>query len=121
MTRRRHLAATVLAALAGIAVASCSAPPVGPPVGLAPASVPPGLEPHYDQQLSWGPCAPLATNADDRTLFDNPAFDCARLEVPLDYAAPGGRTGQVAVLRQRADQPRIGSLVSIPVARVGPG
>ena len=121
MARRRHLAATVLAALAGIAVTSCSAPAVGPPVGLAPASVPPGLERFYDQQLSWGPCAPLATNADDRTLFDNPAFDCARLEVPLDYAAPGGRTGQVAVLRQRADQPKIGSLVLNPGGPGGSG
>jgi len=121
MARRRHLAATVLAALAAIAVTSCSAPAVGPPVGLGPAPVPPGLERFYDQQLSWGPCAPLATNADDRALFDDPAFDCAQLEVPLDYAAPGGRTAQVAVLRQRADQPTIGSLVLNPGGPGGSG
>lgn len=120
MARRRHLVATVLAALAGIAVTSCSAP-VGPQVGLAPAPVPAGLERFYGQQLGWGPCAPLATDADDRALFDDPAFDCARLEVPLDYAVPGGRTAQVALLRQRSDQPAIGSLVVNPGGPGGSG
>jgi pimeloyl-ACP methyl ester carboxylesterase len=84
--------------------------------------VPPGLERFYNQKLGWGPCAPLATDQDQRTLFAEEGLDCARLEVPLDYAAPAGRTAQVAVLRQRTNQPdRIGSLVLDPGGPGGSG
>ncbi|MBC3192822.1 alpha/beta fold hydrolase [Pseudonocardia sp. C8] len=121
MARRRHRVAAALAVLTGLAVTSCAAPAAGPPAEPGPAPVPPGLERFYGQRLAWGPCAPLATNADDRALFEDPAFDCARLEVPLDYAAPGGRTAQVAVLRNRADQPAIGSLVLNPGGPGGSG
>jgi pimeloyl-ACP methyl ester carboxylesterase len=72
----------------------------------------------YEQQLSWGPCADFAVSASDREAFADPKFDCARLEVPLDYADPDGRTAQIAVLRQRASGERIGSLVINPG---GPG
>jgi pimeloyl-ACP methyl ester carboxylesterase len=72
----------------------------------------------YEQQLTWGPCADYATSAEDRSSFANPAFECARLEVPLDYAAPEGRTAQLGVLRQRAGGDRIGSLLMNPG---GPG
>ena len=54
----------------------------------------------------------------DREAFADPKFDCARLEVPLDYADPDGQTAQIAVLRQRASGERIGSLVINPG---GPG
>jgi pimeloyl-ACP methyl ester carboxylesterase len=83
-----------------------------------PDAVPPGLERFYAQTLSWGPCAPFAVDDDDRTAFADKRYDCARLEVPLDYAAPQGRTAQLGVLRLKATGDRIGSLVVNPG---GPG
>jgi pimeloyl-ACP methyl ester carboxylesterase len=72
----------------------------------------------YEQKLSWGPCGGFAVSASDREAFADPKFDCARLEVPLDYADPGGRTAQLAVLRQKASGEKIGSLLINPG---GPG
>jgi pimeloyl-ACP methyl ester carboxylesterase len=92
------------------------------PAGDGPgASAPPPAElaRFYDQKPAWGPCAGFAVTAQDRDTYANPAFDCFRLEVPLDYSDPGGPTAQVAVLRQRATGgDRIGSLVFNPG---GPG
>ncbi|GGO07716.1 peptidase [Microbispora rosea subsp. aerata] len=54
--------------------------------------------------LSWKPCEETATSS---------GFECATLEVPLDYARPEGRKIGIALVRLRAtDQAqRIGSLV----------
>ena len=70
------------------------------------------------QQLAWGSCAPFARSDDEKQAFADTALDCARMEVPLDYAAPDGRTAQIAVLRHRTHQTRTGSLVLNPG---GPG
>ncbi|WP_270887217.1 alpha/beta hydrolase [Pedococcus sp. 5OH_020] len=69
---------------------------------------PPGeqsLETFYQQELGWSRCGPA---------------QCAELKVPLDYAAPGKGSIEVAVLRMRATKARqrIGSLVVNPG---GPG
>ncbi|MDP3968984.1 MAG: alpha/beta hydrolase [Nocardioides sp.] len=79
------------------------------PVPLEPApdlSTPDGLDRYYEQQLAWRECGER--------------FECARLTVPLDYERPDGRTIEIAVLRDGADDPdnRIGSLVVNPG---GPG
>ena len=79
--------------------------------------MPPGLGRFYAQTLSWGPCASFA-GPDDRTSFAEKRYDCARLEVPLDYANPEGRTAQLGVLRLKATGDKIGSLVINPG---GPG
>jgi pimeloyl-ACP methyl ester carboxylesterase len=123
-TRAAALAASALccALLAGCTQSTAGA--AGPTA--APGSAPqpqlgadsPQLAPVYAQQLSWGPCAEFATSADDRTAFAAPGFDCARLEVPVDYADPDGEKAQIAVLRQEATGPRIGSLLFNPG---GPG
>ncbi|MFC7341949.1 alpha/beta hydrolase [Saccharopolyspora griseoalba] len=86
--------------------------PVGP--------VPQGLERFYGQQLRWGPCAGFATSESDRAAYRSPTLECTRLEVPLDYSNPQGRTINIGVLRSRAiDQERkIGSLTVNPG---GPG
>jgi pimeloyl-ACP methyl ester carboxylesterase len=57
----------------------------------------------YDQNLRWRDCSG--------------GFECARLEVPLDYARPAGQTISIAVVRLPADDPR-GSLLLNPG---GPG
>ena len=86
------------------------------PVGVVRA----GLQRFYGQTLSWGPCAGYATTPDDQKAFANSSLQCAYLEVPLDYAAPNGRTLKLGVLRRPASDPaqRLGSLVINPG---GPG
>ncbi|MFI6733077.1 alpha/beta hydrolase [Nonomuraea sp. NPDC050451] len=70
---------------------------IGPPVGL---------EPFYQQKLSWSDC--------------RDGFQCATLKVPRDYARPGGRQLKISVIRLPAKDGsrRIGSLVTNPG---GPG
>ena len=86
-----------------------------------PGGVPAGLERFYAQKLSFGPCETYATTNADAKTFANSAYECARLEVPLDYEKPNERTAQVALLRVAAKgEPgkRIGSLLLNPG---GPG
>ncbi|MTD58133.1 alpha/beta hydrolase [Amycolatopsis pithecellobii] len=80
--------------------------------------VPAGLDKFYAQPLTWADCAPYATSDDARSLFSSQDLQCARLTVPLDYAAPQGDTITLGVLRHKASNDRIGSLVLNPG---GPG
>jgi hypothetical protein len=85
-----------------------------------PAGGPAGLERFYNQELSFGSCEGFAATALDEQLYVDP-FECARLEVPLNYDDPTGETMQIAVLRlpaQGEPSERIGSLVINPG---GPG
>jgi pimeloyl-ACP methyl ester carboxylesterase len=63
----------------------------------------------YTQTLAWSRCAGI--------------FQCTTLTVPLDYANPGGRTIQLAVIRALATDPahRIGSLITNPGGPGGSG
>src|SRR5690348_3548275 len=65
-----------------------------------------GLTRLYTQTLAWSSCTGI--------------FQCTTLTVPLDYANPGGRTIQLAVIGARTTDPahRIGSLITNPG---GPG
>jgi pimeloyl-ACP methyl ester carboxylesterase len=76
---------------------------------------------YYGQQLSWGPCADFGTTADDRKAFASPKFDCTKLKVPIDYAAPKNGDAEIAVLRQRASGDKIGSLLFNPGGPGAPG
>ncbi|MEP0970143.1 MULTISPECIES: alpha/beta hydrolase [Cyanophyceae] len=79
------------------------------------------MERFYTQELTFGPCADYATTDADAAVFANDTFECARLEVPLDYQNPDGRTAQIALLRVPArgnPGSRIGSLLLNPG---GPG
>ena len=91
--------ALVLASLAG-----CSTPeaaPSKPPPTPSPPT--PDLARFYDQQLAWTDCD---------------GFECASLEVPVDYADPAGPTLEIAVLRSPAAGDSRGALVVNPG---GPG
>ncbi|WP_181783864.1 alpha/beta hydrolase, partial [Pseudonocardia pini] len=59
-----------------------------------------------------------AASPDVAQAYTDPALECARLTVPLDYAQPDGRTAEIAVLRAKATGQRIGSMVVNPG---GPG
>src|SRR5690606_30299200 len=65
---------------------------------------PQGLERFYAQELEWAEC--------------QTAFECAALEVPVDYADPEGATIELALLRAPATGDAEGALVVNPG---GPG
>lgn len=134
----RPLRCTAVALAAVLALAGCSiadsatprVPVVTPgqpgaqaPDGVAAGPVPPGLGRFYSQQLSWGPCADFATTDSDEAAFTSAELECARVEVPLDYANPAGRTARLGVLRNAADDPgvRVGSLLINPGGPGGSG
>jgi pimeloyl-ACP methyl ester carboxylesterase len=85
---------------------------------LAFAQEPAGLERFYNQELIFELCEGYATTDADAEVFANDAYECARLEVPLDYENPDGRTAQIALLRVPAQGEPIGSLLLNPG---GPG
>ena len=125
----------VTALCAAVALlAACSvpgAPVTGTPTPGGGATPAPQLQRFYDQKLSWGPCKPFAGTVGDVAAFAADTLQCARLQVPLDYAKPDGPTAAIAVLRQKATGRRIGSLLFNPggpgasgmsmVAGLGPG
>ena len=89
------------------------------PAGVVPA----GLARFYSQQLAWEDCGSYATTGSTRTAYKNKKkLDCARLEVPLDYAKPDGKTIKLGLLRQRATGTNlIGSLLLNPGGPGGSG
>lgn len=101
-------------------IAACTQSAAGSPVpGLGQPEQ--ELQRFYEQQLDWGPCADLASNDEERAAFADPRFDCARLEVPLDYGAPDGPTASLGLLRQKATGQKIGSLLFNPGGPGAPG
>ena len=72
----------------------------------------------YGQQVEFEPCLPYATTDLDEKLFADGRFDCARVQVPVDYADPDGERGEIALLRVKARGEKIGSLLVDPG---GPG
>ncbi|MFE6865281.1 alpha/beta hydrolase [Kitasatospora sp. NPDC057692] len=65
------------------------------------------------QRLAWQAC-PAPSAAQGRGPAPDAPWECATLKAPLDYAAPSGRTVDLALIRIRAaggGEPRIGSLV----------
>ncbi|MEV7190291.1 alpha/beta hydrolase [Streptomyces sp. NPDC093510] len=72
-----------------------------------------GLDRFYRQHLDWGPCEDPA--------LDETGTRCAKVTVPLDYAAPEGRTLTLTISRLKAtgkDRERRGILQTNPG---GPG
>lgn len=118
----RHRRSRILAAVAAVAafvivVTSCSWwAPSGRPTTASPTptvgdtdGVPKGLEPFYRQAVAWTDCGA--------------GFECARVDVPMDYAAPEGERVELALKRVRAGDPstRIGSLLVNPGGPGGSG
>lgn len=115
---RSRLLPLAVGAVSLTVLAACGAP--APPTGANPAAArtPPELVELHDQQVTWQPCDSFATSATDQPLYASDRFDCARIQVPLDYADPDGPRGEVALLRAKARGDKIGSLLVNPG---GPG
>lgn len=103
ITGRVAVAMTLL--LTGTACAGTDPAPTG------------GLDKFYGQSPSWGSCADFAGGA----AIIEAGFECARIQVPLDYADPDGRTAQIAISRRPADGDKVGSLLSNPGGPGAPG
>ncbi len=73
------------------------------------------LAPFHEQEVDWALC--------EEELFAELELECARIEVPLDYADPGGVRIEIAVLRDAASDPdaRRGILLSNPGGPGGAG
>ncbi|GAA1914100.1 alpha/beta hydrolase [Nocardioides lentus] len=69
------------------------------------------LQPFYSQRVDWQPCE------------SDEGSECGTLEVPLDYAEPGGETIDLALLRVPAEDQaaKVGSLVVNPGGPGAPG
>ncbi|MGH8775920.1 MAG: alpha/beta hydrolase [Jiangellaceae bacterium] len=111
MIRRAPL---VLLAVATLAAACTSDEPEageGPtsaPAASATAGVDQALVPFYGQRVGWETC--------------EQDYECATIEVPLDYDAPSGETIELALLRAPASgDDRIGSLFVNPGGPGGSG
>ncbi|BDA64533.1 alpha/beta hydrolase [Actinomyces capricornis] len=114
--------ATAMVAVAGAAIlgvgptTALAAPPAAP----APqAPVPPGLERFYSQSVEWYPCAAEGgMSASDAGT----GFECATVEVPLDYENPGGQTIEIAMKKHGATgAPSKGALFLNPGGPGGSG
>ncbi|MEU8998633.1 alpha/beta hydrolase [Streptomyces caniferus] len=71
-----------------------------------------GLARYYRQRLAWGTCVQGPDDAMGHDL-EKAGVQCADVTVPLDYAAPRGRTITVAISRLKATDTRhrIGSML----------
>jgi pimeloyl-ACP methyl ester carboxylesterase len=102
---RRTTGRALIAGAAALAalLAGCSAPATGEQ-GTADVSggVAEELRPYYDQQVDWKRC--------------EGRFECADVEVPMDYADPGGKRIKIAAIRTTG-----GSQGSILINPGGPG
>ncbi len=113
--RRPFVRSSALVAVVALVVAGCTAtteekaPPTPQQVTPDASSAPDdGLEPFYGQELAWQSCE------DD--------LQCATVEVPLDYAAPGGDRIKIRLNRHPATgTERIGSLLLNPGGPGGSG
>lgn len=109
---RRPARLVAVCAAAVLPLAGCSLLDPGPePTGLTSGDHEPppgssGLEEFYEQDLSWSDCE---------------EGECAKLEVPLDWDRPQGKTIKVAVNRVPAKGDAAGSLVVNPGGPGGSG
>ncbi|MCL2467693.1 MAG: alpha/beta hydrolase [Micrococcales bacterium] len=123
-TRRQLVRGRIaaVAACAALAAAGCASSSGGSAtVDPDATKAPPGLEQYYSQTLSWAGCGEdpafsSGVSAVD-TLVKLASLECAWLQVPMDYAKPGGETIQLAVARSVVP----GSQGSVVVNPGGPG
>lgn len=102
-----HSPAARSAAAAGLALAIgfTASPALAAPAKTPAAQSQAGLGRYYDQRLAWGTCMQSPDDTTGRDL-DKAGVQCANVTVPLDYAAPRGRTITVAISRLKATDTR---------------
>ncbi|MGA9872294.1 MAG: alpha/beta fold hydrolase [Rhodococcus sp. (in: high G+C Gram-positive bacteria)] len=105
--RRARLFAVASASI--LLLGACSQSPPEPDADSEPSA---DLQQFYDQSVTFEPCEGYGTTTTDEQLFaGDPRFVCARVDVPLDYENPDGRTAQIALLEAPARGEKVGSLL----------
>lgn len=109
--RRPRLLLTAAAAIGALVLSSCSVLAPAPNVTINSTAepsvigeVPAELADFYAQTVTWTSC--------------NNGFQCAKVEMPLDYAKPSGEKIKISVTRLPASGKRLGALLLNPG---GPG
>ncbi|MBF0698154.1 alpha/beta hydrolase [Actinomyces bowdenii] len=83
------------------------------------ATIPAGLERFYGQDVEWYPCV---ADGGMTASQEDTGFQCATVEVPLDYENPEGQTIQIAMKKHEATaDKREGSLFINPGGPGGSG
>ncbi len=83
---------------------SAPSPATSAPTGSQDPANDPALARFYEQTPTWTDC--------------RNDFECAKVTVPLDWAAPSGETIELSLLRLKADGKKIGTMLLNPG---GPG
>ncbi|SNS49516.1 alpha/beta hydrolase fold [Actinomadura meyerae] len=109
MKAARLISAVAVLALAAAGCSGGGSDADGDKKDTPPAGVPVELRAFYDQEPSWKSC-------------DN-GFECATVQVPLNYAEPNGAKVGISVIRLPAEDrsDRIGSLLTNPGGPGGSG
>lgn len=97
-------AASCLLLLSACSSGQSAAPATEGEASASMPAPPEGLERYYTQSLDWTSCST--------------SFECADVEVPLDYAHPGGDSIKLAVVKMAAPGKAQGTLLANPG---GPG
>ena len=114
---RRPAAVVAVASVSLLVLGACSQTQAPPSQDEQP-----DLQRFYDQEVTFEPCEGYGTTTADEEIFtSDPAFECARVDVPLNYDDPTGRTAQIALLKAPAQGDPIGSLLLNPGGPGGPG
>ncbi|MFI6482353.1 alpha/beta fold hydrolase [Nonomuraea sp. NPDC050663] len=100
---KKTLTTTILCALALAACSTQTPPPKQAQKGGSTST------PAPTSAIAWAPCTDVQ-GPDGKTIND-PGMECAKLPVPLDYAAQGGQKIDLALVRIKATGTKQGSLV----------
>lgn len=91
---RRPLALAAMTTAGALVLTACGAGP-STDSGQAPEGADPALVAFYEQELDWSACEGGGLGG----LLGGGELECAQLDVPVDYADPGGETTEVAMSR----------------------
>lgn len=119
--RKRTMKLVAAASASLLLLGACSTSPPSSESESTPAPAD-ELQAFHDQDVTFEPCTGYATtSADEQAFASNPTFECARVDVPLDYENPADATARIAMLKVPARGERIGSLFLNPGGPGGPG
>ncbi|MBO2446968.1 alpha/beta fold hydrolase [Actinomadura barringtoniae] len=122
MARLNKSGAALLAL--GVIATGAAGCKVGETQNVSAAAAAQGAANYTPPKLTWTACTGLPGPAQGIQTEPNPALECAKLTVPLNYAKPQGQTIDLAVIRLKttgAPENRIGSLVFNPGGPGGSG
>lgn len=109
--RSVFLTATAVGLLTSLAACGTTADTPKPAATGSPGTATGGMP--QAGSIAWGACTDIVQPDGEAPATPNSALQCAKLAVPLDYAAPEGESLDLALIRVPATGPgkRLGSLV----------